>query len=905
MARQFQGYARGRGFTSRSPGAGAVSRIQEQGNKTIQGLKEQLQSKRQKDQQYIADLDSNFRRDQAIKGEIKQFEDKAFALKMSNIKQNQEQSLENIKTEASNQARVAEQLSEFSTTLGKSIYEVKDAIETAKFKADVTTSIMGPFPEKPSEADKAAKEALRQANATTQADLQDSVVRDGLSQATAQKQKAASPFAHLQSVDAKIAHMPTRFLELATHDNHGNDLVHQIIDELDLYGVRRSRFYDAALEIKKIRAGFKADNRKVAAINQSAEIVNTAMAQVLRSKSSEDMEDFIITLKSHTTNGETAITNPDQLDILMDLWKNPAFSNQDRERFMDLQMRDKNGKPLGRTYRDQFSDTRLLTLRNEVEKERIDRVDRQNDIVKAEQLDNYLKTRTEIFALRAQGKIDYDTYKSSLENLDVSKDQRTKLYELLYSISNDKVSNDAYAKEADHLMDTGRDPTEVISRMTGKTLATYTDKLNKYRKVFTKAQVDDKKNRERIFDAGKIRLGISNIGTVKDPSLGYATDDRLARMQTRRAELMRTQSMDMETANRVAMGEMLDLIQSSELPEYKPSGTGTGNQRDIPAGSRTGVMGRGTRRKSTSNYYAYYSPGGTYFENIVQANTHQALQAVRARPDSRKDVFLVPTTSLAGIYNGIISGKTYELPETIKQLQKAYPDTLQLQLNKYADEFELPKITVPLTYQQILSQEQNDRRAQQFMQQVETIQEERIIPIVADPSARSDSRYRSDVVNQRRLIMEIPAVEGGIQGLTVQDYDELAYIASKEAGPGDDPYLVAGTALNRLASGKYGASLYDIARAPGQYEAVYKGEAHYDPARAKEFASPAGQRKLRGILELLNGRTDFKGQRMLQNRHESDVMVDPSGNFAHYAGQTPNSGAYTGPIDSSFRRFFN
>ena len=36
MARQFQGYARGRGFSSRSPGAGAVSRIQEQGNKTRQ-----------------------------------------------------------------------------------------------------------------------------------------------------------------------------------------------------------------------------------------------------------------------------------------------------------------------------------------------------------------------------------------------------------------------------------------------------------------------------------------------------------------------------------------------------------------------------------------------------------------------------------------------------------------------------------------------------------------------------------------------------------------------------------------------------------------------------------------------------------------------------------------------------
>ena len=89
MARQFQGYARGRGFSSRNPGSAAVSRIQEQGNKTISGLRQQLQSKRQQDQQYIADLDSNFRRGEQIKDEIKSFEDKAFNLKMANVKRNQ------------------------------------------------------------------------------------------------------------------------------------------------------------------------------------------------------------------------------------------------------------------------------------------------------------------------------------------------------------------------------------------------------------------------------------------------------------------------------------------------------------------------------------------------------------------------------------------------------------------------------------------------------------------------------------------------------------------------------------------------------------------------------------------------------------------------------------------------
>ena len=912
MARKFQGYARGRGFSSRSPGAGAVSRIQEQGNKTVQGLKEQLQSKRQQDQQYAADLDSNFRRDQAIKSEIKSFEDKAFDLQMSNIKQNQEQSLENIKTQGENQARVYQQLATFSETLGKSIIDTTNAIEKAKMEAEYSNSIINfdAFNDAPSELDKVKEETLFKANAIAEASAQQSVTEDGMPQAAAQAQRAESPYRKLKSIDARIRAFGDAFRARATYDNHGTGLLHDLLREFGLQGVRQSRFYEVAQEIAKIQSGFESANNKRTAIDLSANTLNQVTAQFLNDTSDDNARNLIQTLRNHTEDGLGPIGLTKANDIWFKTLKNPAVSDADRERLMDLQMLDQNGEPTGRTYREQFKDTRYVTLLNEVEKERIERVDQADRVIRAEQLDNYNKAREEIIKLGAEGEIDYDTYKSALDNLDVSKDQRTKLLEDLYMISEDKTNNDPLIKEADYLIDTGRDPTPAIMGMTGKPRAQYIDKLLKIQKLFQESGVDDKKNRARLLEAAKIRLGISNIGTVKDPSLGIATDDRLAKMQARRAELMRTDSMDMRSANTKALGEMIDLIQSSELPEYKPSGTGTGNQPNIPASSRTGVRGRlnqkeGISRKSTSNYYAYYSPGGTYFENIAQANKHQALQAVRARPDSRKDVFLVPTTSLAGIYDGIVGKKPYELPDTLKELQKAYPDTVQLQIDKYAEEFGLPKITVPLTFQQVLSQEQNDRRAQRFMQQIDTIQEERIIPIVADPSARSDSRFRTDVVNQRRLIMEIPAVEGGIQGLTVQDYEELAYIASAEAGPGDDPYLVAGTALNRLASGKYGKSLYDIARAEGQYEAVYTGKAYYDPARAKEFASPAGQRKLRGILELLNGRTDFKGQAMIHNRHESDIMVHPQGNFASYAGETPNSGAYTGPIDTSFRRFFN
>ena len=907
MARKFQGYARGRGFSARNAGSAAVSRIQEQGNKITSGLKGQLSRKRAMDQQYVSDLDSNFRRGQAIQDEIKRFDDKAFNLKQQNIRQNQETALENIRTEGLNQARAYEQLATFSETLGKTVVDVKNAIDDAQQKAQYANSIFNfdKFNNAPTAADKEGEDQLFKANSIAEASAQQSVTQDGLPQVIAQAQRSESPYRKLKNIDARIAALGDAYRARATYDNNGIGLLHDLLEEFGLQGVRQSRFYEVAQEIAKIQSGFESTNNKRTAIDLSTNTLNEVTAQFLNDRSDDNARNLIQTLRNHTEDGLGTIGLTKANDIFFQTLKNPAVSNADRERIMDLQMLDGNGEPTGRTYREQFKDTRYVTLLNEVENERIERVTQANNVIKAEQLDNYNKAREEIYKLGAEGEIDYDTYKSALDDLDVSKDQRTKLLEDLYMISEDKTNNDPLIKEADYLIDTGRDPTAVIMRMTGKPRAQYIDKLYKIQKVFQESGIDDKANKKRIYNAGKIRLGISNVGTVNDPSLDFATDDRLAKMQARRAELMRTESMNLATANNRAMAEMIDLIQSSELPEYKPQGTGTGNTRNIPDSSRTGVMGRGTRRKSTSNYYAYYSPGGTYFENVVQANKHQALQAVRARPDSRKDVFLVPTTSLAGIYDGIVGKKPYELPDTLKELQKAYPDTVQLQIDKYAEEFGLPKITVPLTFQQVLSQEQNDRRAQRFMQQIDTIQEERIIPIVADPSARSDSRFRTDVVNQRRLIMEIPAVEGGIQGLTVQDYDELAYIASAEAGPGDDPYLVAGTALNRLASGKYGKSLYDIARAEGQYEAVYTGKAYYDPARAKEFASPAGQRKLRGILELLNGRTDFKGQAMIHNRHESDIMVHPQGNFASYAGETPNSGAYTGPIDSSFRRFFN
>ena len=143
----------------------------------------------------------------------------------------------------------------------------------------------------------------------------------------------------------------------------------------------------------------------------------------------------------------------------------------------------------------------------------------------------------------------------------------------------------------------------------------------------------------------------------------------------------------------------------------------------------------------------------------------------------------------------------------------------------------------------------------------------------------------------------------GLTGLSANDYRELGFIVSAEAGPGDDKYAVAASIINRLADGRFGNSIPEIGRAPGQYEAVYTGKAYYSDELTQDLASPEGQKKIAEMLMLLDGRTDFKGQSQLGNRDpDNDPMVDPLGNFFHYAGQT-GMGPYTGTVNRNYRRF--
>lgn len=159
---------------------------------------------------------------------------------------------------------------------------------------------------------------------------------------------------------------------------------------------------------------------------------------------------------------------------------------------------------------------------------------------------------------------------------------------------------------------------------------------------------------------------------------------------------------------------------------------------------------------------------------------------------------------------------------------------------------------------------------------------------ITDAQARLDG-FKDKPTKPTDTVSKPSATAGGSGALNLNDNDfkELAYAVSSEAAIGtDDEFGVAANIITRLRSGNYGSSISEIIRAPGQYEGVYKGNSSYSPEIQSRLQSPEGQAKISEFITKLDGRTEFKGQTMLQNRVKAeDPMFDPSGNFYHYAGQ--------------------
>ena len=136
---------------------------------------------------------------------------------------------------------------------------------------------------------------------------------------------------------------------------------------------------------------------------------------------------------------------------------------------------------------------------------------------------------------------------------------------------------------------------------------------------------------------------------------------------------------------------------------------------------------------------------------------------------------------------------------------------------------------------------------------------------------------------------------GSLDSLSPEDKKWVAFGVSGEAYPNspDEP-AVAAVILNRMK--QTGKSAYDVIHAPGQFAAVtgigHAPTAKHVPGLQEKLFGTKGLANLESTMQLLNGRTQFRGQTLLHNRGRSgnpdldgdgrpdlDLMVHPKGNF--------------------------
>jgi len=125
--------------------------------------------------------------------------------------------------------------------------------------------------------------------------------------------------------------------------------------------------------------------------------------------------------------------------------------------------------------------------------------------------------------------------------------------------------------------------------------------------------------------------------------------------------------------------------------------------------------------------------------------------------------------------------------------------------------------------------------------------------------------------------------------LTPIDYHYLAKVVQVEAVKNTaDEYCVAASVLNRVLSDKFPNTVSEVVYAPGQYEGIYTHKwIHVNSKLVDRLNSSRGRQNITLWSKVLNGRTDFKGQRMLKYRVTSeDPMCHPKGNFYHYYWQS-------------------
>jgi len=171
------------------------------------------------------------------------------------------------------------------------------------------------------------------------------------------------------------------------------------------------------------------------------------------------------------------------------------------------------------------------------------------------------------------------------------------------------------------------------------------------------------------------------------------------------------------------------------------------------------------------------------------------------------------------------------------------------------------------------------------------------VPSIDAPQSSTDSsvdKPQATAVSPQSISTIKPtSYTGSLDTLSPEDKKYISFGVSAEAKRGtSDELAVAGVILNRMKNS--GKSAKQIIYAPHQFAAVtgHNPQAHHDPVLQERLFGKKGLPELEDTINLLDGRTQFRGQTLLHNRRRSgnpdlnkdgvpdlDLMVHPKGNF--------------------------
>jgi len=187
-----------------------------------------------------------------------------------------------------------------------------------------------------------------------------------------------------------------------------------------------------------------------------------------------------------------------------------------------------------------------------------------------------------------------------------------------------------------------------------------------------------------------------------------------------------------------------------------------------------------------------------------------------------------------------------------------------------------------------------------------------------------DKKENPVVKSLKNFFNEGKESKTSLKNLTNEDYYYLGLAVSGEARlNSDDVYGVVASILNRVASNQYKNTVKDVvlsrdtADGKMEYEALNIMDINHPKISKevknflqgdkrniiKDLKSEKGQKGIIEALQILDGRTNYKGQDQIKNRVEAeDPMFDKKGNFFHYNFQeTPSRLAAATEEEKNYR----